>query len=168
MAVTLDDRVRRVRALICDVDGVLTDAGMYYGPDGEVMKKFNTRDGEGLSRVRERGLLTALVTREDSPIAVARARKLQIEHVFTGVQDKLSVVEELLRKETLSLDDACYVGDDVGDLEVMGHVGLAVAVADAVPSVREIAHHVTTLPGGAGAVREVCELLLAGIPASRR
>src|SRR6202140_264991 len=94
-SVTASDRARRVRLLCVDVDGVLTDAGMYYGPDGEVLKKFNTRDGLGLARVREAGVAVAIVSGEDSAIVHARAAKLKIDDVFCGVSNKLEVIQHL-------------------------------------------------------------------------
>ncbi|MBI4495228.1 MAG: HAD hydrolase family protein [Chloroflexi bacterium] len=154
-------RARRVRLLALDVDGVLTDGGMYYGPAGEVLKKFNTRDGMGLQLVREAGLCVALVTGEDSPIVRSRAAKLRLEDVFCGIQDKLACLDALLERLGLAREQVAYVGDDVNDLPVLQVVGLAVAVADAARAVRAVCHYVTARPGGAGAVREVCELLLA-------
>jgi YrbI family 3-deoxy-D-manno-octulosonate 8-phosphate phosphatase len=155
------ERARRVRLLAVDVDGVLTDGGMYYGSSGEVMKKFNTRDAMGLALVRLDGMRVALITGEDSPIARARAAKLRIEDVFCGIDDKLECLDRLLAATGLSRDQVAYVGDDVNDLPVLEAVGLAVAVADAVRAVRQVAHYVTARPGGGGAVREACELLLA-------
>jgi YrbI family 3-deoxy-D-manno-octulosonate 8-phosphate phosphatase len=150
-----------VRLLCVDVDGVLTDAGMYYGPDGEVLKKFNTRDGLGLARVRDAGVAVAIISGEDSAIVHARAAKLKIDDVFAGVSDKLKIIQDLCARESIELDDVAYVGDDLNDLEAMKNVGLACAVADAADPVKAIAHHVTQRRGGDGAVREVCELIIA-------
>src|SRR6202048_3721816 len=118
-------RARSVRLLCVDVDGVLTDAGMYYGPDGEVLKKFNTRDGMGLARVREAGVAVAIISGEDSPIVHARAAKLKIDDVFTGVADKLEIVRSLCVRHKLDLQAVAYVGDDLNDLAAMQNVGLA-------------------------------------------
>ena len=150
-----------MRLLCVDVDGVLTDAGMYYGPDGEVLKKFNTRDGMGLARAREAGIAVAIISGEDSAIVHARAAKLQIDDVFCGVADKLGAVSELCSQHGLELADVAFVGDDVNDLSALECVGLACAVADAAEPVRIAAHYVTRRKGGDGAVREVCELLIA-------
>ncbi|HEY3063344.1 MAG TPA: HAD hydrolase family protein [Chloroflexota bacterium] len=158
---TLAERARNVRLLCLDVDGVLTDAGMYYGPDGEVLKKFNTRDGHGLARVRDAGVAVAIVSREDSAIVHARAAKLRIDDVFSGVSDKRAVVDELCARHGLTLDQVAFVGDDLPDLAALECVGLACAVADAVEAVKAVAHYVTERRGGDGAVREVCELLIA-------
>jgi N-acylneuraminate cytidylyltransferase len=150
-----------VRLLCVDVDGVLTDAGMYYGPDGEVLKKFNTRDGMGLARAREAGIAVAIISGEDSAIVHARAAKLQIDDVFSGAADKLGVVSDLCVRRGLELSEVAFVGDDLNDLSALRCVGLACAVADAAEPVVDAAHYVTRRRGGDGAVREVCELLIA-------
>jgi 3-deoxy-D-manno-octulosonate 8-phosphate phosphatase (KDO 8-P phosphatase) len=150
-----------VRLLCVDVDGVLTDAGMYYGPDGEVLKKFNTRDGMGLGRVREVGVAVAIISGEDSAIVHARAAKLKIDEVFSGVADKLSVVKDLAAQHGLELSEVAYIGDDLNDMSAMECVGLPCAVADAAAPIKAVAHYVTQQRGGDGAVREVCELIIA-------
>jgi YrbI family 3-deoxy-D-manno-octulosonate 8-phosphate phosphatase len=150
-----------VRLLCVDVDGVLTDAGMYYGPDGEVLKKFNTRDGMGLARVREAGIAVAIISGEDSAIVHARAAKLKIDDVFSGVSNKRAVIDELCARNNLELDEVAFIGDDLNDLPALECVGLACAVADAAEPVQTAAHYVTQRRGGDGAVREVCEFLIA-------
>jgi YrbI family 3-deoxy-D-manno-octulosonate 8-phosphate phosphatase len=159
--VTVSERARRVRLLCVDVDGVLTDAGMYYGSDGEVLKKFNTRDGMGLARVREAGVAVAIISGEDSAIVHARAAKLKIDDVFCGAANKYAAIETLCDKHGLLLDEVAYIGDDLNDLPALECVGLACAVADAADPVQAVAHYVTQRRGGDGAVREVCELLIA-------
>jgi YrbI family 3-deoxy-D-manno-octulosonate 8-phosphate phosphatase len=150
-----------VRLLCVDVDGVLTDAGMYYGPDGEVLKKFNTRDGMGLARVREAGVAVAIISGEDSAIVHARAAKLKIDDVFCDASNKRVAVDVLCAKHSLQLDEVAFIGDDLNDLPALECVGMACAVADAADPVRAMAHYVTQRRGGDGAVREVCELLIA-------
>ena len=147
--------------LCVDVDGVLTDAGMYYGPDGEVLKKFNTRDGMGLARVRAVGVAVAIISSEDSAIVHARAAKLRIDDVFCGAADKLIAIDELCARRGLRRDEVAFIGDDLNDLSALEWVGLACAVADAADPVQAVAHYVTRRRGGDGAVREVCELLVA-------
>ncbi len=154
-------RARRVRLVIMDVDGVLTDAGMYYAESGEELKKFNTRDGHGIVLVHSAGIRTAFITRERTPIFTRRAAKLGVTEVHQGVLDKLPVVKRILETFGLAPEEACFIGDDVGDLEAMRYVGLAAAVADALPPIRRVAHYVTRKKGGGGAVREICDLILA-------
>jgi 3-deoxy-D-manno-octulosonate 8-phosphate phosphatase (KDO 8-P phosphatase) len=152
--------LRKVRALALDVDGVLTDGGMYYGPGGEGMKRFNVKDGMGLRLVLEAGIAVALISGEDSEILRRRAEKLKITDVFIGVEDKLKTLEGFLAARKIALEETAYVGDDVNDLPAMLRVGVPVAVADAVPQVRKSAKWVTTRRGGEAAVREVCDALL--------
>jgi YrbI family 3-deoxy-D-manno-octulosonate 8-phosphate phosphatase len=154
-------RAARVRLLCVDVDGVLTDAGMYYGPDGEVLKKFNTRDGMGLARVREAGVAVAIISGEDSAIVHARAAKLRIDDVLCGVSNKRTAIDELRARHKLDLEEVAFIGDDLNDLPALECVGLACAVADAAEPVRAIAQYVTQRRGGDGAVRELCEFLIA-------
>lgn len=154
-------RAQRVRLLCVDVDGVLTDAGMYYGPDGEVLKKFNTRDGMGLARVREVGIAVALISSEDSAIVHARAAKLRIEDVIVGAADKRAAIDGLCARQALEPGQLAFIGDDLNDLAALTCVGLACAVADAAEPVKAVAHYVTQRRGGDGAVRELCELLIA-------
>lgn len=163
MALTpgLRARFARIRLLLLDVDGVLTDAGMYYSESGEELKKFNTRDGHGIRILQQLGIPTAIVTREKTKIVERRAAKLRIEDVHQGILDKLPVVKALCDKHGVTPDEACYVGDDLGDLDAMKFVGLPVAVRDAVPEIRRVARYVARRRGGEGAVREVCDLIRA-------
>ena len=158
---TPSERARRIKMVIMDVDGVLTDGGMYYGESGEELKKFNTRDGQGIALLHQVGIKTALMTGEQTEIVTRRARKLSIEEVHQGLRNKLPAVEELIAKCNFVLEEICFIGDDILDLPLFGKVGLAVAVADAMPELRERADYITRLKGGQGAVREVCELILA-------
>lgn len=154
-------RLDGLRIVIMDVDGVLTDAGMYYAEGGDEWKKFNTRDGHGITLLHQAGIKTALVTRERTAIVARRALKLGIAEVHQGILDKLPVVQALLDRHGMTREDACYIGDDLGDLEVMRFIGLPVAVGDALPAIKKVARLVTKKKGGEGAVREVCDLILA-------
>jgi N-acylneuraminate cytidylyltransferase len=150
----------QIQALVLDVDGTLTDAGMYYGPGGEALKKFNTRDAHGLQLLRERGITVCVITTEESPSVEARMRKLRIEEYYPGVRNKFPLLLELSRRWNIPLQNIGYVGDDLSDLECLSRVGCAFCPSDAVIQVREQAHHVCGQPGGHGAVREVCDLIL--------
>ena len=144
-----------------NVDGVLTDAGMYYSESGDELKKFNTRDGMGLARVRDAGVAVAIISGEDSAIVHARAAKLKIDDVFCNAANKRSAIDSLCAKHGLEHDQVAFIGDDLNDLSALECVGLACAVADAAEPVQNVAHYVTKRRGGDGAVREVCELLIA-------
>jgi YrbI family 3-deoxy-D-manno-octulosonate 8-phosphate phosphatase len=161
----MTDRLRRrfakIRLLVLDVDGVLTDAGMYYGETGEEGKKFDTRDGHGIKLLQAVGVPTAIVTREKTDIVARRARKLAIDDVHQGALDKRPLVLALMEKHGVTAAQTCYVGDDLGDLEALGAVGLPIAVRDALPRIKQSVLYITRKRGGAGAVREVCDLILA-------
>ena len=154
-------RWSKVRALITDVDGVLTDGGLYYAENGDELKRFDVRDGQGLVLLREAGLLTAIVTRKQTTIVTRRALELGITEVHQNVTDKGATVAAFAALHHLAPAAICYVGDDLGDLPAMGLVGLSVAVADAVREVRRAAAYVTRAHAGHGAIREVCDLILA-------
>jgi YrbI family 3-deoxy-D-manno-octulosonate 8-phosphate phosphatase len=154
------ERARKVRLIAMDVDGVLTDAGMYYTETGDELKKFNTRDGMGVALAREAGLKTAILTGESTQLVARRGAKMRIDHVFIGVTDKLTCMKELLSQLDLTLEQVAYIGDDVNDYELLCHVGLAAAVRDASRLPKSVAHLVTEAKGGEGAVRELCEIIL--------
>jgi N-acylneuraminate cytidylyltransferase len=150
-----------LRALAVDVDGTLTDGGMYYTKTGEAMKRFDTRDAFGMNLLRQVGWRLAIVTAEESPIVLARARKLRIEDVFIGVRDKRACLEQFLVDRGLKWSELAYVGDDLNDLEVLRRAGFAACPADAVPEVQKQVLYVCRASGGRGAVREVCDLILS-------
>lgn len=156
----LYDKLSKTKMLIMDVDGVLTDAGMYYSVNGDELKKFNTRDGMGISILQRKGVIVAVITSEDVDIVKRRCKKLNINEVFLGVNDKLKIVKELCRKYSLTKEEVAYIGDDINDLEVIKYVGFGATVADGVKAVKEHADYVTTLKGGEGAIRELCEYIM--------
>jgi 3-deoxy-D-manno-octulosonate 8-phosphate phosphatase (KDO 8-P phosphatase) len=151
----------RVRLLVLDVDGVLTDGRLYYDAEGRESKGFHVRDGYGIQNVLAAGIAVAVISGRRSSAAAARLAELRVPHVFLGRNDKRQVLEQLLLELKVPLDDVACVGDDVLDLEVMLPAGLGITVADAHPEVLRAADWVTTARGGRGAVREVCDLLLS-------
>ncbi|HZP91962.1 MAG TPA: HAD-IIIA family hydrolase [Burkholderiales bacterium] len=154
------ERARRVRVAFFDVDGVLTDGRLYFSARGEQFKAFHILDGHGLKMLRESGVTTAILSGRRSGAVKARAAELGIAHVVQAAADKLPAFLALLRKLRLAERDAAYMGDDLPDLPVMRRCGLALSVPDAVEVVRSHAHYVTDRPGGRGAVREACELIM--------
>jgi 3-deoxy-D-manno-octulosonate 8-phosphate phosphatase (KDO 8-P phosphatase) len=152
-------RLTQVKLLALDVDGVLTDGGLYYTETGEEMKKFNIKDGQGLVSLMQTGINVAIISSNSSLATVHRAKKLGIEHIFIGVTDKLEILQNLCEKLTITLSQVAYMGDDIGDLTVLSAVGCPITVADAVPEVQQRSLYITKLSGGMGAVREVCNLL---------
>ena len=156
----ISEKLSKIKMFIMDVDGVLTDAGMYYSATGDEMKKFNTRDGMGLKLLRKSGIKQAIITGENTQIVKDRARKLKIDEVHLGIDNKIAVLESLLSKYSLAPDEVAYIGDDINDLAIFDKVGIACSVSDALDDVKQKADYVTKAKGGEGAVREVCEILL--------
>jgi 3-deoxy-D-manno-octulosonate 8-phosphate phosphatase (KDO 8-P phosphatase) len=156
-------RTSRLKLVITDVDGVLTDGGIFFSESGEALKRFSVRDGMGVERLRNEGIETAFLTREQSAIVARRAEKLRIQHCYLGVADKAAFLPELLAKAGVTADEIAYIGDDVNDEEIMAMVaerGLVGAPLDAVPSVLRRAHHCCARPGGCGAFRDFAEWIL--------
>ncbi len=152
--------LRRVRLLVLDVDGVLTDGRLYYGIRGESLKVFNVKDGHGIKQVAAAGITVAIISGRRSAIVTRRARELGIRHVAQGVSDKLAALTKLSRLQSVPLEHCACVGDDTPDAPMLHAAGLAIAVADAHPDARAVADLLTTRPGGQGAVREVCDWLI--------
>jgi 3-deoxy-D-manno-octulosonate 8-phosphate phosphatase (KDO 8-P phosphatase) len=157
---TAVERAAQVRLMVLDVDGVLTDGRLYYGPDGEALKAFHVRDGHGIKLLREAGIEVAILTARQSRIVAVRARELGVERVIQGAADKVAGFERILADTGTSEQQCGYIGDDWPDLAVLGRVGFAATVADAVEEVRAAAHWIAKAPGGSGAVRELAEFVL--------
>ncbi|MDB5775739.1 MAG: family hydrolase [Herbaspirillum sp.] len=154
------ERAAQVRLMIFDVDGVLTDGGLYYGAEGEIFKRFNVLDGHGIKLLQQSGVETALITARQSDIVVQRAAGLGIKHVHQGAHDKRAVYEQLASGLGISAAECGFVGDDVIDLPILIRVGFAASVANGHVEARRRAHYVTRRSGGRGAVRELCDLIL--------
>ena len=150
-----------IRLLVLDVDGVLTDGRLHYGPDGERDKVFHVRDGFGIRALAAAGVTIAVISGRETPAVARRCAELGIREVLQGVEDKAAALALLLARLQLEPRACACVGDDTPDVPMMRRVGLAIAVADAHADARRAAHRRTRLGGGAGAVREVCDMLLA-------
>jgi 3-deoxy-D-manno-octulosonate 8-phosphate phosphatase (KDO 8-P phosphatase) len=165
MPLTLSDRARRVKVLLFDVDGVLTNGDITIIPTAEgkgtEVKSFSAHDGLGISLARLAGLKIGFVTKRNSQVVAIRARDLKIDHVYQGQSHKMDAVNLILAAESCTLEEVCYVGDDIIDLPVMRVVGLAIATANARPQVKAAAHYVTPLSGGQGAGRDAIDFILA-------
>ncbi len=159
-AADIEEKIQEVKAIVLDVDGTLTDAGMYYGPEGEMLKKFNTRDAKGLELVRQAGIQVCVITAEDSASVHQRMKKLNISDYFYGVKDKLPVLKKWASDQGLSLKQIAYGGDDLGDLDCLQSVGFSFCPADSEQDVLAHVDYICTKVGGSGAVREVCNLLV--------
>ncbi len=160
----LRQRAGRIRLLLIDCDGVLTDGGLYYATDGErvieAVKVFHIHDGLGLRLARQAGLKVGIISGRGSLSLAARARELEIDYLSQGIETKLEAYEEIRAAAGLQAEEIAYLGDDLPDLPLMRQVGLAIAVEDAVSEVRQSAHFITQRRGGRGAVREAVELIL--------
>ncbi|MCL5277056.1 MAG: HAD hydrolase family protein [Deltaproteobacteria bacterium] len=156
----LRNRLKGIRMLLLDVDGVLTDGKLLYDKDGVELKAFDVKDGYGLVRLREAGIKVGIITAKPSDIVETRARDLGIDTLYQDVDNKLTAYSEIKRINGLDDREIAYIGDDVPDLGVLGQVGLPIAVRDAVEQVKRAAVYITKRPGGSGAVREVIELIM--------
>ncbi|MFI4938869.1 MAG: KdsC family phosphatase [Burkholderiales bacterium] len=153
-------RATRVRLLIFDVDGILTDGSLHYGPVGEIMKTFNVLDGLGIKLLQQSGIVTALITARNSDIVARRAADLGINHVRQAVHDKKTAFEQLLNHTAIAAQDSGFIGDDLIDLPVLLRAGFGASVPNGHSEVRARAHYVTQAHGGRGAVRELCDFIL--------
>ena len=153
-------RAARVKLMIFDVDGVLTDGSLTYGPDGEATKTFNVLDGLGIQLLQKSGVATAIISARQSAIVVRRAADLGIRHVYQGTHDKRIAFAELLQLTGVVAGQCGYIGDDVIDLPLLLQVGFAITVPTGHPEVQHRAHYVTKAGGGRGAVREVCDMVM--------
>jgi 3-deoxy-D-manno-octulosonate 8-phosphate phosphatase (KDO 8-P phosphatase) len=154
-------QAQSIRLIAFDIDGVMTDGGLYLADSGEESKRFNSLDGHGLKMLKASGVELAIITGRTSRCVELRAQNLGITHLFQGAEDKLAVMQQLLQKLGIPAEAAAYMGDDVIDLPVMRRMALALSVPEAPQLVRDHAHYVTRRGGGNGAVREVCELIMS-------
>ena len=160
MTMKLTDHCRPIELILSDVDGVLTDGGIWYDNQGVELKCFHIRDGMGVRLWQQAGFKFGVLTARTSHIVKLRAGELGIDIVRQGFEDKLPVAQEIIRECRLKPQQVCYIGDDLTDLPVIRHVGLGIAVGDAAVEVRAAAAYVTRLPGGRGVAREVVETIL--------
>lgn len=154
---------RKIRMLLTDCDGCLTDGGMYYSENGDEMKKFNTRDGMGVSILKKHGIVTGMITGENVKLNARRAEKLKMDIMVAGCRDKLLKIRELCKTYQITMEETAYIGDDLNDIEVMKNVGFGCCPADAALPVRAAANYVAKAKGGEGVLREVVDLLFGEV-----
>ncbi|HSP87846.1 MAG TPA: HAD-IIIA family hydrolase [Ignavibacteriaceae bacterium] len=158
----LTDKAKKIKLILTDNDGVLTDTGVFYSDQGEVMKRFSIRDGMGVERLRNLlKIETGIITGELSGSVKKRAEKLQIKELYLGAKNKASLLNEILNKNNLQAENIAYIGDDVNDIELMKLVGLTASPSDGIPDIRNIVDYVCKEKGGYGAFREFAELIIA-------
>lgn len=153
-------KAARVKLLITDIDGVMTDGRIVYSIYGDELKFFDVTDGFGISLLNRAGIKTVIITAKKSRIVKMRARDLKIAKAYAGFIDKLIPFNDVLKRFKIPPEEVCFIGDDLMDMPVLKRVGFAVSVPNAVAEVKAIVHHITTKTGGRGAVREICELIL--------
>lgn len=156
----LTDKIRSIRLLILDVDGILTNGLIYYTDDGKETRAFHVHDGLGIRLLHQLGIQIAIISAKSSPGVLARMRALRIEHLYLGQENKLAAYNELKARLQLLDEEIAYMGDDLPDLPVLSQVGIAITVPNAPQVIQQQVHYVTKKEGGQGAVREVCEWIL--------
>jgi len=162
MMEALKEKAMLIRLLLTDCDGVLTDNGVYYGENGELLKRFSIRDGMGVERLRKIcSVETGIITGESSPSLVKRAEKLKITELHLDIKDKLSALTKILSRLNLTAQQVAYIGDDVNDLDVIRMIGFSACPSDAMPEVKEQVNYICINKGGDGAFREFAELLIS-------
>jgi YrbI family 3-deoxy-D-manno-octulosonate 8-phosphate phosphatase len=157
----LMNKCKKIKVIISDVDGVLTDGGMYYSSSGELLKKFNTKDGMAVEILLNNKIKTIIMTREKSKIVKLRSKKMNVAESLIGIKHKEKSLSKICKKFNVKSEEICYVGDDVNDLEIMKLVGLSASPNDAVLSIKQTSDYICNTPGGSGVLREVADLILA-------
>lgn len=157
---SLSDRIKNIKLVATDVDGVLTDNGLYYTENGLVMKKFHVKDGMGVKLLRESGIKTAMISTDTSKFMRIRAERLHMDYVYLGVWEKQITLRQICEDMNISLQETAYIGDDVNDFGIMKEAGFKACPADAVDDIKELADYICTLNGGQGAFREFANLIL--------
>ena len=162
-SVPLRRKIAKIKLVLTDCDGVLTDTGVYYSDQGEVMKRFSIRDGMGIERLRNLVKIeTGIVTGETTGSVKKRAEKLKIKELHLGCKDKAAVLQEILKRKKLKAENIAFIGDDMNDFEIMKKVGLAACPGDAIAEIKDISDYICKNRGGYGAFRELAELIIQG------
>jgi YrbI family 3-deoxy-D-manno-octulosonate 8-phosphate phosphatase len=160
---TQNIKKQKIKMLITDVDGVLTDGSMYYSEKGEILKKFNTKDGMGFEILKNYGIIPVILTKENSDIVLKRAEKLKIKETHVGVNDKLKKAEGIIKKYNLIFNEIAYIGDDINDISLLEKAGFSYCPSDAVQEVKKIVDHICKSKGGEGVIREVVDIIINDI-----
>lgn len=156
------NRAKKIKLVITDVDGVLTDGGMYYTSKGDIMKKFYVRDGMGVTLLRKNNIPTIIVTKEQSPMVKQWAKKMKVKKLYDGIVQKDLILDEICKKFKITFNEAAYIGDDLNDIKLLKMVGLSAVPNDGINEAKNICNYVCTSNSGRGAFREFVELILLG------
>ena len=160
MKTSIISKCKKIKVVITDVDGVLTDGVMYYSPDGDIMKKFFTRDGMGITLLRKKSIPTIIITKEKTPMVKHWAKNMKIEKLYDGVIQKELIIDKICKNFDLKYENIAYIGDDVNDIKLLKIVGFSVCPADAISEAKQICHYTCKSNGGHGVFREIADLIL--------
>ena len=155
------EKCKRVKIVLTDVDGVLTDGGMYYTEKGDIMKKFHTRDGMGVTLMKKYGIPTIIITKEKTPMVKQWSKRMKIEKLYDGIIQKEKILKKICERYDVSPDEILYVGDDVNDVKLLKKVGLSVCPYDAIESVKKKCNYVCNAKGGDGVLREIADIIIS-------
>ena len=159
----MENRLKKIKLVITDVDGVLTDGGMYYTKDGDIMKRFHARDGMGVTLLKNIGISTIIITKEKTEMVKKWSKKMKIKELLDGVKNKELELNKICKNNNLNLNEIAYIGDDVNDLKILEKVGFAVTPNDGINLTKQISHHICSKDGGYGAFRELVDLIVPWI-----
>ena len=161
MKTELAKKCKSIKIVLTDVDGVLTDGGMYYSKNGEVMKKFNTRDGMGVELLSKNHIGTIIITKEKSEIVKQRGKKIKVLKTYIGISKKENLLEKICKENKVSLNNIAYIGDDINDLEIMKRVGFSATPKNGIEKIKNISDYICESNGGDGVFREITELIIS-------
>jgi len=157
---SLSQKCRRIKVVLVDVDGVLTDGGMYYTEDGDVMKKFHVRDGMGVTLLRKNNIPTVIVTKEKTKIVKKWATKMKVKRLYDGITKKESITNDIIKEFKIKIEEIAYVGDDINDIKLLKKVGFSAVPNDGIDEVKKICNYICKTKGGKGVLREIADLIL--------
>lgn len=155
------NRAKKIKLVITDVDGVLTDGGMYYTANGDIMKRFHVRDGMGVTLLRKNNIPTIIITKEQTPMVKQWAKRMKIKRLFDGVQQKEKILQRICTQFKIKPDEIAYIGDDINDVELLKMVGFSAVPKDAISIAKNNSYYICKKKGGEGALREVAEIILS-------
>jgi len=156
----LVEKISKIKVVLTDVDGVLTDGGLYYNEQGLAMKKFNVKDGLGSTLLRKNGYIIGIITSDNTPLILSRGKRLNMDYVYYDYRNKIIALDEICSKHNLTYENVAFIGDDLNDLEILKTVGLSAAPADSVSEILNVVNYVCKMKGGEGAYREFADLIL--------
>lgn len=156
----IENKCKKIKVVLTDVDGVLTDGGMYYTKDGDIMKKFHTRDGMGVTLLRKNKIPTVIVTKESTMMVKAWAKNMKVSNLYDGIEEKEKIIEKICSEYKVKNEEVAYIGDDVNDMKLLAKVGVSFTPSDSIENVKNICDYICKTKSGQGVFREVADLIL--------